>query len=136
MKKCLWDTIIIIELWFLQFSTNKQANKQSLVIHRFILHAALLGHDKLAHAVGQRFLFPLKRINRGVDRDGSRLLAYRLSTTDLREWKPPLDLSASVILLEPRSEAVANVTMNTSEKNVSRKTTQASKFSTYASRLL
>ena len=67
------------------------------MIHRFILHAALLGHDKVAHADDQRFLFPLKKINRGVDRDGSRLLAYRLSTTDLRERKPALDLSASVI---------------------------------------
>ena len=97
MKKCLWDTIIIIELWFLQFSTKKQANKQSSVIHRFILHAALLGYLKLAHTDDQHFLFPLKKINRGMDRDGSRLLAHRLSTTDLREWKPALDLSASVI---------------------------------------
>lgn len=97
MKKCLWDTIIIIELWFLQFSTKKQANKQSSVIHRFILHAALLGYLKLAHTDDQCFLFPLKKINRGMDRDGSRLLAHRLSTTDLREWKPALDLSASVI---------------------------------------
>lgn len=32
-----------------------------------------------------------------MDRDGSRLLAHRLSTTDLREWKLALDLSASVI---------------------------------------
>ena len=98
MKKCLWDTIIIIiELWFLQFSTKKQANKQSSVIHRFILHAALLGYLKLAHTDDQHFPFPLKKINRGMDRDGSRLLDHRLSTTDLREWKPALDLSASVI---------------------------------------
>ena len=41
--------------------------------------------------------FHLKKINRGMDRDGSRLLDHRLSTTDLREWKPALDLSASVI---------------------------------------
>ena len=57
------------------------------MIHGFIIHAALLGHDKLANADDPRFLFPLKKINRGMDRDESRLLAYRLSTTDLMRVK-------------------------------------------------
>ena len=144
MKKCLWDTMIIIELWFLQFSTNKQANKQSSVIHRFILHAALLGHHKLAHADDQRFLFPLKKLTEGwIETEvGYWLTDFQPETWESESqhltWVRQSYIRAPTILPEPRSETVANanVTINTSEKNVSRKTTRASKFSTYASCVL
>ena len=123
MKKCLWDTIIIIELWFLQFSTKKQANKQSSVIHRFILHAALLGYLKLAHTDDQHFLFPLKKINRGMDRDGSRLLDHRLERVKASTW---LECVSHTYARQPfcRNQDLKQLPMPMSRWTLQRKTCQ------------